>query len=62
MLLFFASCDSFRIVNGTLFLAKDGNNTSIQKLTEVHVNTSQVLARVFCIKKKNIKKNENNKT
>jgi hypothetical protein len=34
MFLFFASYDSFRIVNGTLFLAKDGSNTSVQLLSK----------------------------
>jgi hypothetical protein len=56
MLLFFASCASFRIIYGTLFLVKDRDNTFVQKLTEVHVNISQVLARVLCIKKKKLKK------
>jgi hypothetical protein len=41
-------------------MAKDGNGTSIQKLMEVHVNTSKKLAYILCIKK--IEKIENNKT
>jgi hypothetical protein len=46
-----APCGSFCIVDGTSFIAKDGDGTSVQKLMKVHVNTSQVLTRVLCIKK-----------
>jgi hypothetical protein len=49
---FFASCGLFRIVDGISFIAKDRDGTSIQKLTEVHVNTSQKQTRVIWIKKK----------
>jgi hypothetical protein len=52
MLLSLAPCRSFCIVDGTSFIAKNGDGTSVQKLTKVHVNTSQVLTRVICIKKK----------
>jgi hypothetical protein len=51
MLLFFIFYGLFHIVDGTLFMAKDGDGTFIQKLTKVHVNTSQKLTRVICIKK-----------
>jgi hypothetical protein len=50
--LFFAPCCSFCIADSTLVLAKDGNGTSVQKLMVVHVNTSKVLTRVLCIRKK----------
>jgi hypothetical protein len=53
--LFFAHSGSFRIEEGILFMDKDKNSisvqTSVQKLTEVHVNTSQKLTRVICINK-----------
>jgi hypothetical protein len=38
-------------------MAKDGNGTFVQKLMEVHVNTSKKLTYILCIKKI-----ENNKT
>jgi hypothetical protein len=50
--LFFILCGSFRMVDGTLFMFKDEDGTSVEKLTKVHVNTSQKLTRVLCIKKK----------
>jgi len=56
MLLSLAPCRSFCIVDGTSFIAKNGDGTSVQKLTKVHVNTSQVLTRVICNKKKLKKK------
>jgi len=37
MLLFFIFYGLFHIVDGTLFMAKDGDGTFIQKLTKVHV-------------------------
>jgi hypothetical protein len=53
--LFFAPYSLFHIVDGTSFMAKDGDGTniqtSVQKLTEVNINTSKVLTRVLCIKK-----------
>lgn len=40
-LYFFVLCDPFRIANGTLVLTKDENDTSIQKLTVVHVSATK---------------------
>jgi hypothetical protein len=49
----FFPCDLFRIVHDTSFMATDRDDTSVQtsvqKLTEVHVNTSKKLTRVICL-------------
>jgi hypothetical protein len=37
MPLFFIPCGSFRIVDGTLFMFKDEDGTSIEKLSKVHI-------------------------
>jgi len=54
--LFFAQRGSFRIVYSISFMAKDADGTSVQKFTEIHVNTFQKLIRVLSIKKKNFLK------
>jgi hypothetical protein len=41
-------------------MAKDADGTSVQKLTEIHVNTFQKLIRVLSIKK-NMKNSEKKK-
>jgi hypothetical protein len=57
--LFFTLYGSFRIVNCISFKAKNGDVISVQlpvqKLMEVHVNTSKKLTRVLCLIK-NLKK------
>jgi hypothetical protein len=37
MILFFAFCGTYRILYGTSFMVKDGYDTFVQKLTEVHI-------------------------
>jgi hypothetical protein len=46
-ILFFAPCTSFHITDGTSFMAKDGDGTSVQKLTEVHISTLKKPIRVL---------------
>jgi hypothetical protein len=44
--LFFAPYDSFRIVDCTLVLVKDGDSTSIQKLIVAHISATKHLLKV----------------
>jgi len=52
----FVHCASFRIIDGTSFMAKDEDGHSVQKLKEAHVSTFKKLARVLCLIKNKNKK------
>jgi hypothetical protein len=46
--LFFAPCGLFRIADSILFMAKDGDDTSVQKFMKIHVSTLKKLTCVLC--------------